>query len=271
MTIELQPVGERHAASADPRVRRADRHAISTSRAGAISSRCLPTSSPTCCTRARRRWSTGGLPRGTMPIRSVDARPSRRSSRRTCEFKDRFGLTGGVEELLGHIAAVHQFMPGLRLERQGETAALSGTGPGRLGGGGSGRHDEGPGNERLRAVRRRAHCGGHGLLVEPRRAGSQSGAGSRRFHLSCTDQWLCGRSAPASRWRCSVSPAPSSCISRSAAGRRLRRRRVSSASTPRRPSRVRVAATVQRFRGDKRDFEIDLRDAVDVSRRDAPG
>jgi uncharacterized protein YndB with AHSA1/START domain len=36
------------------------------------------------------------------------------------QFKDRFGLTGGIEELLGHIAAVHQFMPGLRLERSGE-------------------------------------------------------------------------------------------------------------------------------------------------------
>jgi uncharacterized protein YndB with AHSA1/START domain len=42
------------------------------------------------------------------------------------QFKDRFGLTGGVEELLGHIAAVHQFMPGLRLERQGETRHCQG-------------------------------------------------------------------------------------------------------------------------------------------------
>jgi hypothetical protein len=42
------------------------------------------------------------------------------------QFRDRFGLTGGVEELLGHIAAVHQFMPGLRLERQGETRHCQG-------------------------------------------------------------------------------------------------------------------------------------------------
>ena len=42
------------------------------------------------------------------------------------EFKDRFGLTGGVDELLGHIAAVHQFMPGLRLERQGEARHCQG-------------------------------------------------------------------------------------------------------------------------------------------------
>ena len=41
-------------------------------------------------------------------------------------FKDRFGLTGGVDELLGHIAAVHQFMPGLRLERQGEARHCQG-------------------------------------------------------------------------------------------------------------------------------------------------
>jgi len=42
------------------------------------------------------------------------------------QFKDRFGLTGGVEELLGHIAAVHQFMPGLRLERQGDARHCQG-------------------------------------------------------------------------------------------------------------------------------------------------
>jgi uncharacterized protein YndB with AHSA1/START domain len=42
------------------------------------------------------------------------------------EFKDRFGLTGGVDELLGHIAAVHQFMPGLRLQRQGEARHCQG-------------------------------------------------------------------------------------------------------------------------------------------------
>ena len=36
------------------------------------------------------------------------------------QFRDKYGLTGGIDELLGHIAAVHQFMPGLRLERTGE-------------------------------------------------------------------------------------------------------------------------------------------------------
>jgi uncharacterized protein YndB with AHSA1/START domain len=41
-------------------------------------------------------------------------------------FRDKYGLTGGVEELLGHIAAVHQFMPGLRLERTGEVRHCQG-------------------------------------------------------------------------------------------------------------------------------------------------
>lgn len=42
------------------------------------------------------------------------------------KFKDKFGLTGGLEELLGHIAAVHQFMPGLRLERTGDVRHCQG-------------------------------------------------------------------------------------------------------------------------------------------------
>jgi uncharacterized protein YndB with AHSA1/START domain len=42
------------------------------------------------------------------------------------KFKDKFGLTGGLEELLGHIAAVHQFMPGLRIERTGEVRHCQG-------------------------------------------------------------------------------------------------------------------------------------------------
>ena len=41
-------------------------------------------------------------------------------------FKDKFGLTGGLEELLGHISAVHQFMPGLRLERTGDVRHCQG-------------------------------------------------------------------------------------------------------------------------------------------------
>jgi uncharacterized protein YndB with AHSA1/START domain len=35
------------------------------------------------------------------------------------EFRDQYGLTHGLDDLLGHVAAVHQFMPGTRLERSG--------------------------------------------------------------------------------------------------------------------------------------------------------
>ena len=35
------------------------------------------------------------------------------------QFRDQFGLTRGLDDLLGHVAAVHRFMPGLRLERAG--------------------------------------------------------------------------------------------------------------------------------------------------------
>jgi uncharacterized protein YndB with AHSA1/START domain len=42
------------------------------------------------------------------------------------QFRDKYGLTGGTEELLGHIAAVHQFMPGLRLQRAGDVRHCQG-------------------------------------------------------------------------------------------------------------------------------------------------
>lgn len=35
-------------------------------------------------------------------------------------FHDRFSCIAGVADLKGHLAAVHQFMPGMRLERRGE-------------------------------------------------------------------------------------------------------------------------------------------------------
>jgi len=35
-------------------------------------------------------------------------------------FHDRFSCISGVDDLKGHLAAVHQFMPGLRLERRGD-------------------------------------------------------------------------------------------------------------------------------------------------------
>lgn len=36
------------------------------------------------------------------------------------EFRDRFSCVSGVEEVRAHLAAVHRFMPGLRLERKGD-------------------------------------------------------------------------------------------------------------------------------------------------------
>jgi uncharacterized protein YndB with AHSA1/START domain len=35
-------------------------------------------------------------------------------------FHDRFSCIAGTEDLKGHLAAVHQFMPGMRLERRGD-------------------------------------------------------------------------------------------------------------------------------------------------------
>jgi uncharacterized protein YndB with AHSA1/START domain len=34
-------------------------------------------------------------------------------------FRDRYGFTSGLDDLLGHVAAVHQFMPGLQMRREG--------------------------------------------------------------------------------------------------------------------------------------------------------
>ena len=36
------------------------------------------------------------------------------------QFHDRFSCISGVEDLKGHLAAVHRFMPGMRLERRGD-------------------------------------------------------------------------------------------------------------------------------------------------------
>ena len=42
-------------------------------------------------------------------------------------FRDRFSLVEGIEDLRPHLAAVHQFMPGMRLERQGPVHHCQGT------------------------------------------------------------------------------------------------------------------------------------------------
>ena len=42
-------------------------------------------------------------------------------------FKDRFSLIDGLSDLRPHLAAVHRFMPGLRLERDGDVRHCQGT------------------------------------------------------------------------------------------------------------------------------------------------
>jgi uncharacterized protein YndB with AHSA1/START domain len=42
-------------------------------------------------------------------------------------FRDRFSLIDGMEDLRPHLAAVHRFMPGMRLEREGDIRHCQGT------------------------------------------------------------------------------------------------------------------------------------------------
>jgi len=42
-------------------------------------------------------------------------------------FRDRFSLIDGLDDLRPHLAAVHRFMPGMRLEREGEIRHCQGT------------------------------------------------------------------------------------------------------------------------------------------------
>ena len=42
-------------------------------------------------------------------------------------FRDRFSLINGLDDLRPHLAAVHKFMPGLRLEREGDIRHCQGT------------------------------------------------------------------------------------------------------------------------------------------------
>ena len=42
-------------------------------------------------------------------------------------FRDRFSLIDGMEDLRPHLAAVHRFMPGMRLERDGDVRHCQGT------------------------------------------------------------------------------------------------------------------------------------------------
>jgi uncharacterized protein YndB with AHSA1/START domain len=42
------------------------------------------------------------------------------------QFRDRYGLTRGVDEMAGHLAAVHRFMPGMTLSRTGDVRHCQG-------------------------------------------------------------------------------------------------------------------------------------------------
>lgn len=43
------------------------------------------------------------------------------------EFRDRFSLVSGLADLLPHLAAVHRFMPGMRIQREGGIRHCQGT------------------------------------------------------------------------------------------------------------------------------------------------
>ena len=45
----------------------------------------------------------------------------------TMQFRDRFSMIDGLSDLRPHLAAVHKFMPGLRLEREGDVRHCQGT------------------------------------------------------------------------------------------------------------------------------------------------
>jgi len=50
-----------------------------------------------------------------------------RVASRAITFRDRFSLVSGLDDLRPHLAAVHRFMPGLRLSRDGEILHCQGT------------------------------------------------------------------------------------------------------------------------------------------------
>lgn len=43
------------------------------------------------------------------------------------DFRDRFSLISGLDDLLPHLAAVHRFMPGMRIRREGDIRHCQGT------------------------------------------------------------------------------------------------------------------------------------------------
>ena len=70
-------------------------------------------------------------------------------------FRDRYSLVQGHEDLLAHLAAVHRFMPGLRITREGAVRHCQGIVPAGLGGARRRRRRTRPRPERLHPRRRR--------------------------------------------------------------------------------------------------------------------
>ena len=58
----------------------------------------------------------------------ADARPEAfaRVADAEVRFRDRYGFTSGLDDLLGHVAAVHQFMRGLQMRREGNVRHCQG-------------------------------------------------------------------------------------------------------------------------------------------------
>jgi uncharacterized protein YndB with AHSA1/START domain len=50
-----------------------------------------------------------------------------RLATREIRFRDKFSLIDGISDLRPHLAAVHKFMPGMRLEREGDVRHCQGT------------------------------------------------------------------------------------------------------------------------------------------------
>jgi hypothetical protein len=65
-------------------------------------------------------YSCGGA------LRNHEVRDFRADISPDVRFADRFGLVGGIDELFAHLAAVHVFMPGMRLSRVGEVRHCQG-------------------------------------------------------------------------------------------------------------------------------------------------
>ena len=99
-------------------------------------------------------------------------------------FRDRFSLIDGMDDLRPHLAAVHRFMPGMRLERDGDVRHCQGTVLADWIARGADGQERGRGDQRVRPGRRRAHRERHGILERATQADTNSIADCR---LTITD------------------------------------------------------------------------------------